>query len=146
MMEQNFSVRIALQYSISCFKESRVFNSWLNNNPSSYLHRRFNVAYFLCIYLRFIPNWYYCRSVSLTRLSADLSGSFFGNRFFFKSKVTLKRETGKIRSDYFNSPSIYLFKVNNGNTTALCEICSKLIIKTPERRHWRHFDYFIFKF
>ena len=31
--------------------------------------------------------------------------------------------------------SIYLFKVNNRNTRTRCEICSKLRIKTPERRH-----------
>ena len=29
---------------------------------------------------------------------------------------------------------IYLLKVNNKNTRIRCEICSKLIIKTPERR------------
>ena len=32
--------------------------------------------------------------------------------------------------------NIYLFKVNNRNTKKRCGICSKLIIKTPERRHW----------
>ena len=30
---------------------------------------------------------------------------------------------------------IYLLKVNNRKRTK-CEICSKLTIKTPERRHW----------
>ena len=30
---------------------------------------------------------------------------------------------------------IYLLKVNNRNSRATCEICSKLAIKTPERRH-----------
>ena len=39
----------------------------------------------------------------------------------------------KIKS--FNPAGIYLFKVNNRNTRTRCEICSKLIIKTPERRH-----------
>ena len=29
----------------------------------------------------------------------------------------------------------YLFKVNHRNTRTRCEICSKLTIKTPERRH-----------
>ena len=29
---------------------------------------------------------------------------------------------------------IYLLKVNNRNTRTMCEICSKLTIKTPERR------------
>ena len=28
----------------------------------------------------------------------------------------------------------YMFKVNNRNTRTRCEICSKLTIKTPERR------------
>ena len=30
--------------------------------------------------------------------------------------------------------SIYLLKVSNGNTKPMCEICSKLITETPERR------------
>ena len=32
---------------------------------------------------------------------------------------------------------IYLLKVNNRNTRTRCEICSKLTIKTSERRQWR---------
>ena len=35
-----------------------------------------------------------------------------------------------------NPDGIYLFKINNGNTRAMCEICSKLTINTPERRQW----------
>ena len=34
----------------------------------------------------------------------------------------------------FTSTGISLFKVNNGEITVICEICSKLTIKTPE---WR---------
>ena len=37
----------------------------------------------------------------------------------------------------------YMFKVNNRNNRTRCEICSKLTIKTPERRHWRRSDVFI---
>ena len=33
---------------------------------------------------------------------------------------------------------INLFKINNRNIKKRCEIRSKLTIKTPERRHWRH--------
>ena len=33
-----------------------------------------------------------------------------------------------------NPAGNYMFKVNNRNTGAMCEICSKLIIKTPEQR------------
>ena len=43
----------------------------------------------------------------------------------------------------FKSPEInvstvgnYMFKVNNRNTKRRCEICSKLTIKTPERRYF----------
>ena len=41
---------------------------------------------------------------------------------------------------------IYLLKVDNKNTRAGCEICSKLAIKTPERRRWRHSGVFIVNF
>ena len=44
------------------------------------------------------------------------------------------------------SVAIYLFKVNNGNTRARCEISSKLTIKTPEQRHWRRSGVFIVNF
>ena len=40
----------------------------------------------------------------------------------------------------------YMFKVNNRNTRTRCEICSKLTIKTPERRYWRRSDVFIVNF
>ena len=36
-----------------------------------------------------------------------------------------------------NSASTYLFKINNRSTRTKCEICSKLTIKTTERRQWR---------
>ena len=40
----------------------------------------------------------------------------------------------------------YMLKVDNRNTRARCEICSKLTIKTPERGHWRRSGVFIVKF
>ena len=41
-------------------------------------------------------------------------------------------------SDNSDFPAdIYLFKVNTKNTKAMCEICSKLTIKTPKRLYWR---------
>ena len=35
-----------------------------------------------------------------------------------------------------NPAGNYMFKVNNRNTRTRCEICSKLTIKTPERRNY----------
>ena len=40
----------------------------------------------------------------------------------------------------------YLLKVNNRNTRTRCEICSKLTINAPERRHWRGSGVFIVNF
>ena len=42
-----------------------------------------------------------------------------------------------------NPGGIYLLKVNSGSTRTVFEICSKLTIKTPERRHWRCYGVFI---
>ena len=51
------------------------------------------------------------------------------------------------RKILFKYPSgIYLLKVNSRNTTASCEICSKLTIKTPERRQWHCSCVFIVNF
>ena len=44
------------------------------------------------------------------------------------------------------SVGIYLLKVNNRNNRTRCEICSKLPIKKPERRHLRRSGVFIVKF
>ena len=45
-----------------------------------------------------------------------------------------------------NPNNIYLFKVNNRNTIKRYKICSKLTIKTPERRQWRRSGVFIVNF
>ena len=41
---------------------------------------------------------------------------------------------------------IFLLKVDIRNTRTIFEICSKLTIKTPERRQWRCFGVFIVNF
>ena len=45
-----------------------------------------------------------------------------------------------------NRTRIYLLEVDNRNTRARCEICSKLAIKTLEQRHWRLSGVFIVNF
>ena len=40
----------------------------------------------------------------------------------------------------------YMFNVSNRSTRTRCEICSKLTIKTPERRQWRRSGVFIVNF
>ena len=41
---------------------------------------------------------------------------------------------------------IYLLKGNNRNTRTRCEICSKLAVQTPERRHLGRSGVFIITF
>ena len=45
-----------------------------------------------------------------------------------------------------NPAGNYMFKVNNRNSRTRCETCSKLTIKTPERRHCHRSDVFIVNF
>ena len=56
----------------------------------------------------------------------------------WENHVSLESQGPKAKST--NPTGVYLFKANNGNARAMCEICSKLKIKTIERGHWRYFD------
>ena len=52
-----------------------------------------------------------------------------------------------IASDQSNIPAgIYKSKVNNRNTRTRSEVCSKLTVKTQERRQWRRSGVFIVNF
>ena len=66
------------------------------------------------------------------------------NYHFFQELKSLLSSIQNIRSS--KSSGIYMFKVNNRNTTTRCEIRSKLTIKTPERRKWRRSDVYIVNF
>ena len=66
----------------------------------------------------------------------------FFNLFFCYFALLLNRVPTRVRKsktntfdESINPAGIYLLKVSNRNTRARCEICSKLTIKTPKRRH-----------
>ena len=63
----------------------------------------------------------------------------------FKTCLMWTVECGEYRPRWFPA-GIYLVKVNNRNTRTRYEICSKLTIKIPERRHWRRSGIFIVNF
>ena len=44
------------------------------------------------------------------------------------------KNSKKLKQNLINPAGNYMFKVNNRNTRTRCEICLKLIIKTPEQR------------
>ena len=69
----------------------------------------------------------------------------FGNNFH-QLFIQLTLQLKSLGCPIFLAASIYLPKVNNSNTRAKCEICSKLTIKTLERRQWRCPGVFIVNF
>ena len=64
---------------------------------------------------------------------------------FFNTVKETKLIFSKSKEHLFPG-NIYLFKDNNRNSRKRCEICLKLTIKTPERRHWRRYGVFIVNF
>ena len=52
----------------------------------------------------------------------------------------------KIYSQPLNPAGNYLFKVNNRNTIARCEICSKLTIKIPAYVNFEHISHLVLVF
>ena len=55
----------------------------------------------------------------------------------YKQRIISRMISGEFCQIFHNIfPAVnYLFKINNVNTRAVCEICSKLTIKTPEQRY-----------
>ena len=53
---------------------------------------------------------------------------------------------GLLRSSILSPAGIYLSKVNKRNTRTMCEICSKLTLKTPGGRQWRRSGVFSVNF
>ena len=69
----------------------------------------------------------------------DRGNSYSGKIFLRFAKICFCKicsihEILPLRTNY-NPAKIYLFKVNNRGTRKRYEICSKLTINTPERRH-----------
>ena len=63
---------------------------------------------------------------------------------FFAQKVNCFAGVYFLWSCRFDPAGIYLFKVNDANIG--CKICSKLKMKTPERRDWRCSGVFLVNF
>ena len=63
-----------------------------------------------------------------------LIGPLTTNNVIYRNLLTINI---RVLSKRLNPFGIYLLKVNNRNTSTRYEICSKLTIKTSERRQWR---------
>ena len=77
-------------------------------------------------------------SKALAYPSIHLIWTKFGDDPFFSAFNTF--------SKLIYPTDIYLFKVNNSNTRTMSEICWKLTIEIPERRHWSRCYSFISNF
>ena len=96
--------------------------------------------------------WYFhvwrCKWSNQKRLKSYLSDNFqlwiciFGGYVFLSARYRNVRIIPCAEKKPI-SANIYLRKVNNRNTGKRREICSKLTIKTPERRHWCRFGVFL---
>ena len=111
--------------------------SWLSALRTSVFKNvwRMSLGFFLSWTLCFLPAFAPI-SVSASLVKKSTPGSF-----------KCDREDLKMTSFLGLFPSgNYMFIVNNRNTRTRCEICSKLTIKIPERRHWRRSGVFIVNF
>ena len=62
---------------------------------------------------------------------------FLMSLFHVVFRVWERSGAGILLRSYPVPANIYLLRFNKINFRKRCEICSKLTIKTPERRHWR---------
>ena len=91
-----------------------------------------------CYQIRLRIFWHYFPLDNSMRLITHFYVCIANNQIYLKTCIY----------NYISQPLLQLhfclLKVNNRNTRTRCEICSKLTIKTPERRQWRRFGVFIF--
>ena len=84
-------------------------------------------------YIRFFTIWNIKLHISLTSAKSCAFCTSNGVRW-----GTMKQSQQLLYLLFLSLPTgNYMFKVNNRNPRTRCEICSKLTIKTPERRQWR---------
>ena len=74
--------------------------------------------------------WHRCFLVSFAKF---LRTSFLTKHLWWLLLINALQELVLNFQVLHDATGIYLFKVNNGNSKKMCEICSNLIIKTPGR-------------
>ena len=74
-------------------------------------------------------------TAKLANINQMLMQGTYKEQYIVNVIVNFNTINFKILITTFYPVGNYMFKVNNRNTRARCEICSKLTIKTPERRH-----------
>ena len=129
----------------------------LQQNQPQFMSHIYLIINSLILYELVFTNLFYYnkqRSSSIQAVNAPREGSPIGLKYYllpYSVRQYCSRHIygGELDSPTIHSPfyfiqstkyfiinpaGIYLLKVNNRNTRTRCEICSKLTIKTPERR------------
>ena len=99
---------------------------WINSRKS--IARNFKILFYNFIQLFITKSRNLCTT---WQKSGDFSANQEFERLGQKSEVT-HRERWNVFHLLTNPAGNYMFKVNNRNTRARCEICSNLTIKKPE--------------
>ena len=110
------------------------------------------IKYFDCkkagtIFARFFENvfWNLKTKYQFTSLVIYFH-NVLASSYSFYTKNILWRSCQVAWTKWNYSAGIYLFKVDNENTRTVCEICTKLTIKTPAWGHWHRSGVFIVNF
>ena len=119
----------------SCYKSLKRPLGWSNSfHPLKCFNLWFNISSEANEELLEAENRSFDSSRPGTLLESSSQKSFHSTNLEAKSSFDERRG---------NPAGNYMFKVNNRNTRARCEICLKLTIKKPERCHWRRSRVFI---
>ena len=83
-------------------------------------------------------------NLEVTKIVKLSEGFWAGSFNSFKPNYSISTPPENVRRTF--PAGNFMFEVNNRNTRTRCEICWKLTIKIPERRHWSCFSVFIVNF
>ena len=121
-----------------------ILSAWINKFPVSYsLNNQPSYQYHIDLVLHkwSVHLWRSNHAVPplVHQLAATLSKRTTSEVLLSPAISSVFSITWSLKATYLwaMSVGIYLLKGNNRNTRTRCEICSKLTIKTPERRQWR---------
>ena len=130
-----------------------ILSAWINNFPVSYsLNNQPSYQYHIdpVLHKWSVHLWRSNHAVPplVHQLAATLSKRITSEVLMSPAISSVFCITWSLKATYLwaMSVGIYLLKGNNRNTRTRREICSKLTIKTPERRQWRRSGVFIVNF
>ena len=109
------------------------FNKVAGLRPATLLKKRLRHRCFPVTFTKFLRTTFLIEHL---RATASSKNAYFHCDPSIKKCRCIRIGKNKIRIKNSEKMAIgiYLFKVNNGNVKKKCEACSKLTIKTPERR------------